>query len=235
MSGTTALPPSRPPPASIPAYLVAQERWLFWRATTVTDPKTGTKRSTKVPLAYRDPRKPCDVTDPKNWTSYELIAAARARAPGAWDGPGFALGVIEALGEVVIGPDLDTCLDAKGVLAMWAVNFLTVAHSYTEVSPSLTGLKIYARIQLADLPEARRLFDIPEGDREQARTLSRVFREPLLDGAAVSLCNGAHEMTDFIGRAADALHVGDHIHVLVARISPQSRQLHADGPVAAPG
>jgi hypothetical protein len=43
--------------------------------------------------------------------------------------------------------------------------------SYAEISPSLTGIKIIARIRLADLPEVRRLLEIPAGDKEQARTI----------------------------------------------------------------
>jgi hypothetical protein len=43
----------------------------------------------------------------------------------------------------------------------------------SEVSPSGTGIKVIARIRLADLPAVRRLLDIREGEKEQART--RIF------------------------------------------------------------
>jgi hypothetical protein len=156
----------------VPGYLIAQDRWLLWRTVTVTDKKTREKRTTKWPFAYRNPRKPCDAHDPKNWVSYDTVAAALARAPGAWDGPGFDLGVIEALGEVIIGLDLDTCLGPHGALAPWATDFLTAMYSYSEVSPSGTGIKVFARIQFVDFPEACRLLQIIEGDKEQARTIT---------------------------------------------------------------
>jgi hypothetical protein len=93
----------------------------------------------------------------------------------------FSLGVVEDLDEVCIGLDVDTCLDANGNLAEWALPFLTAMPSYSEISPSGTGIKIIARIRLADLPEARRLLGLAEGDRQQART--RIFGERT---------NGAH-------------------------------------------
>ena len=131
-------------PSAIPAYLIAQARWLFWRNKTVTNKKTREKRTTKAPFSYRDGKQPCDAHNPRNWVSYDKIAAALARTPGAWDGAGFDLGIIEALGEVVIGLDLDTCLDADGRLAVWANDYLTAMPSYAEVSPSGTGIKIVA-------------------------------------------------------------------------------------------
>jgi Virulence-associated protein E len=154
-----------------PDYLTAQPRWLLWRTKSTVDPKTGELRTTKIPISYHT-SKPADVTVPQSWADHAAVEAALVRAPGAWDGPGFALGVIEPIGEVVIGLDLDTCLDDEGAPAAWALPFLQAMSSYSEVSPSGTGIKVVARIRLADLPAARRLLDIPEGEKEQARTLT---------------------------------------------------------------
>jgi primase-polymerase (primpol)-like protein len=88
--------------SAVPGYLTAQPRWLLWRTETKIDRKTGEKRTTKVPISFHT-GKPCDVTAPASWTDYDKVEAALARTPGAWDGAGFALGVIEAIGEVVIG------------------------------------------------------------------------------------------------------------------------------------
>lgn len=155
--------------SAVPGYLTAQPRWLLWRTKSTVDPKTGELRNTKIPISYHT-GKPADVTTPQSWADHAAVEAALARAPGAWDGPGFALGVIEPISEVVIGLDLDTCLDDEGALAAWALPFLQAMPSYSEVSPSGTGIKVVARIRLADLPAARRLLDIPEGEKEQART-----------------------------------------------------------------
>ena len=88
-----------PPPAAtsgIPGYLVAQPRWLLWRAETKINRNTGEKRTTKVPISYHT-GKACEVTAPASWTDYDKAEGALARTPGAWDGPGFRHGVIEAL------------------------------------------------------------------------------------------------------------------------------------------
>ena len=162
--------------SGVAAYLTAQHRWLFWRSVQRVNAKTGETTTTKVPLAFRDPRKPCNAHDPRNWTDYASIIAAIERTPGAWDGPGFDLGEIAALGELVIGMDLDTCLGFDGKLATWVIDYLTVTNSYAEVSPSGTGIKIYARLALCDLPEARRLLGLADSDKEQARALGPMAR-----------------------------------------------------------
>jgi hypothetical protein len=154
---------------AIPTYLTEHDRWLLWRTKTTTDRKTGEKRSTKVPISYHT-SKPADVTKPQSWTDYTNVEAALNRKTGAWDGMGFVLGFIEQAAEVVIGLDLDTCLDDDGALAEWAPPFLHAMPSYSEISPSGTGIKVFARIRLTDSPATRRLLDIPEGDTDQART-----------------------------------------------------------------
>ncbi len=41
------------------------------------------------------------------------------------------------------GVDLDTCLDAKGNIELWAQEIIDRLHTYTEVSPSGTGVKCF--------------------------------------------------------------------------------------------
>ena len=159
---------------TIPLYLLTQPRWLLWRTETKIDRETGETRTTKVPISFHT-GSPADVTKPTSWTDYAKVEAALARTPDAWDGPGFALGNIEPIGEVVIGLDLDACLDEEGTPATWALPFLQAMSSYAEVSPSGTGIKVVARIRLSDFPEARRLLEVPEGGKDQART--RIFGE----------------------------------------------------------
>ncbi len=155
--------------SSIPLYLVCQPRWLLWRSKSEKHPKTGEIRATKLPISYRT-GKVCDVTDQRSWADYEAVENALTHAPGAWDGVGFVLGTIEQLDELAMGLDLDSCLDKNEVLADWAAPFLQAMPSYAEISPSGSGIKIIARLNLADLPAARRLLSIPEGDKDQART-----------------------------------------------------------------
>jgi hypothetical protein len=154
-----------------PAWLIPQARWLGWRAKAKTDRKRGKIITTKVPVSLRTGQ-PCDATDSRNWFTFAQIAEILDRNAGALDGPGFALGLIEAEGEIVIGLDLDDCLDENDALAPWAKHFLAAFASYAERSPGGHGLKAFARVNLADLAEIRRLLGITETDREQARTWS---------------------------------------------------------------
>jgi hypothetical protein len=157
--------------SAIPVYLTSHARWLLWRTETRIDRKTGEKRSTKVPISFHT-GKPCDVTAPASWIDYASVEAALLRSR-AWDGPGFALGAIESIGEVVIGLDGDNCLDEDGAVAEWFMPFLVAMGSYAEESPSGTGIKCIGRIKRADLAVVRKLLDITEGDKDQART--RIF------------------------------------------------------------
>jgi hypothetical protein len=162
------------PADGIPGYLIAQERWLLWRTETRRNTK-GEAVPTKPPISHHTGKK-CDAHDPRNWTTYANVAHALAGRTGAWDGAGFALGEVECLGEAVIGADLDSCLRSKDDdPADWALPFLQAMPSFADISPSDTGIKIIARIKLADLPAARRMLDIREADKEQART--RIFGE----------------------------------------------------------
>ena len=72
-----------------------------------------------------------------SWTSYANVAKGLALRTGAWDGAGFVLGVVKELDEVVIGADLDTCLNPDGTLAEWAPPYLQTMPSYAEVSAKL--------------------------------------------------------------------------------------------------
>jgi putative DNA primase/helicase len=91
----------------------------------------------KVPLNPKT-RRAGDATDPANQLSCdEAIALVRA-------GKADAIGVV--LGELVTeqtlsGVDLDDCFDESGQLKSYAAKIVKYLDSYTEVSPSGTGLK----------------------------------------------------------------------------------------------
>jgi Protein of unknown function (DUF3987) len=163
----------------IPLYLVTQDRWLLWRSKSEIDRKTGKTIERKIPISGHT-GKPCDATDPRNWTDFASVKHALDRKTGAWDGPGLALGPIESLAELLIGLDLDGCLDENDALAPWAMPFLVAFGSYSERSPGECGIKSVGRIRYSDLAVARRLLDIGEGSKEQART--RTFGSKPPDG-----------------------------------------------------
>lgn len=117
------------------AYLRSRPQWLVWRLETVP----GRPKPTKPPYSAKTLRK-CSATDPANWVSYEEAKAVAERH--GFDGVGFALSPDDGL----TGIDLDHCRDPKtGEIAEWARRILELAETYCEVSPSGSGLRLFAK------------------------------------------------------------------------------------------
>jgi hypothetical protein len=157
-----------PNPDGVPLYLTALPRWLLWRIVLRRDRKTGELKPTKPPISFHD-SKICTAHDPLKWTTFNNVVTAVSKSR-AWDGYGIELGEIPGTDEWLIGIDLDECLDEDDVCLPWAMPFLVAMASYAERSPGGAGLKSFARIRSADMAAVRKLLDIPDGDREQART-----------------------------------------------------------------
>ena len=109
------------------SVLTTRNNWLLWRWEVV-----GTKR-TKVP--YQPGGRKGSSTDRATWSSYD--AAVAAWSGGGFDGIGFALE------DDIAAFDIDGCRDAEtGLLHPWAANLVERADSYTEITPSGTGIRI---------------------------------------------------------------------------------------------
>lgn len=110
-------------PAAL-APLAASPRWVRWRHEL----RHG--KATKVP--YRDKRRRASTDDPGTWSTLEELP------PGdRFDGIGLVLG------DGLQGVDLDACIDSDGALEPWAEEVVALLDSYTEVSPSGRGLKVF--------------------------------------------------------------------------------------------
>ncbi|RDG37950.1 bifunctional DNA primase/polymerase [Streptomyces corynorhini] len=105
---------------AVPAEIRGQKRWIRHGAD-------------KTPLRA-DTGRAASSTDPRTWTDH----GTAARSPhGA--GLGFVLN-----GDGIVCVDLDHCLTADGQLAPWAAAILNACPpTYTEVSPSGTGLHLW--------------------------------------------------------------------------------------------
>ena len=80
-------------------------------------------------------------TDPATWRTYET-------AFKTWQENEHITGVGRVIveDEVYVGIDLDDCLDpATGELSSWASSIVERLDSYTEISPSLSGVKIWVK------------------------------------------------------------------------------------------
>jgi hypothetical protein len=87
--------------------------------------------------------------DASTWSDYETVADFHRRHPDLTDG----IGVM--LQDGLLGADLDKCRDkATGEVSGWALDLVRRGDSYTEISPSGTGLKT---IMMADMEAVRSL------------------------------------------------------------------------------
>jgi putative DNA primase/helicase len=109
----------------IPAVLRSQERWLCWLG----------EQARKIPYTPRLYGR-ANVNDPSDWTDLETAQAALEYM--GYDGLGFVLG------GGTVGIDLDCCREVEaGALTPAAKAIVDRITSYTELSPSWTGVKIF--------------------------------------------------------------------------------------------
>lgn len=119
---------------NVPLAMRESNRWLNYRLEP--DPKHPEKPR-KVPMRATQIGVRASSTDPKTWASFNTAIAALFSAPD-YAGPGFALG------DGWVGVDCDHCVDGDGIIAEWALAVVRTLDSYTEYSPSGTGIHIIA-------------------------------------------------------------------------------------------
>jgi hypothetical protein len=127
------------PLLNIPAELRDRPQWVVWRA----EPKND-GRITKVPYAARTGRK-ASTTSPGSWCSFTEARTAFERAastPKPYSGRGFVF----SHGDPFCGVDLDKCRDATtGEIQPDPLRWAKSLASFTEISPSGTGLHVIVR------------------------------------------------------------------------------------------
>jgi len=126
MRSPSTSPPTRSPlPAALKRF-TAQRIWVLWKWHTS---KTG--KRTKVP--YQPNGNKAKSNNPKTWTTYEAAVSAASQ----FDGIGFVLP--DGTGAL----DVDDCRDAAtGTVHHWAQELIDRCGSYTEITPSGTGIRI---------------------------------------------------------------------------------------------
>ena len=129
----------------------ALPRWVTWN----TELRNG--KLNKTPF---DPHtnQMARSNDPATWGTREAAEKAFHQLGPSLHGPGGVGIMLGELGDgrVLGGVDLDTCRDPDtGALEPWAREVIACAGSYTEVSPSGTGVKIFLTFDAAILPELR--------------------------------------------------------------------------------
>ncbi|MBQ8161855.1 MAG: AAA family ATPase [Clostridia bacterium] len=102
----------------------------------------------KIPCNPHVPGKYASVADPDTWGTFEDAAFLLSRPIPHFDGIGFMLG------EGIFAIDLDHVRDKEtGLISEDATKIIETMNSYTEISPSGTGIHILCR---GTLPEGQR-------------------------------------------------------------------------------
>ncbi len=126
---------------NIPIEMKECPVWICWRKEN-----RNNGRIAKIPMNPFDGRYG-DVTNPAKWTTFEK--ALNACNKYNMDGIGFVFSKEYGF----VGVDIDHCIDEDGILSDFAKEIIEELDSYTELSPSGTGIHIY---YFGKLPEGKR-------------------------------------------------------------------------------
>jgi hypothetical protein len=124
--------------AAIPEQLKELNRWVLWKPLPSDDDPSVL---TKSPFDCRFTDDRASSTRPETWNDFE--AAAAAYLGREHNGTG---GIMIALGDGLAGVDLDNAIDSEtGDLTAVAQQIVNRMQSYTELSVSGTGIRIFVR------------------------------------------------------------------------------------------
>src|SRR5262245_46240553 len=116
----------------VPLALRGHKQWVFWRQ----EARDG--KPTKVPHTFMGYR--ASTTNPDTWSHLDFLLSILTKSPTFAAGVGFVV----TAGDPFCGIDLDDCLTDSGSLKLWAEALVRqFADSYTEVTPSGSGLRIW--------------------------------------------------------------------------------------------
>ena len=125
---------------AIPRELTGRAQWVTWRYET----REG--KPTKVPHDPKTGRR-ASVTNPATWSTFSAAVAAYDR--DTYDGVGYVL----TADDPFVGVDIDHCIGDDGQLDPAAAYHVEGLDSYTEITPSGRGLRIFIK---GKLPNGRR-------------------------------------------------------------------------------
>ena len=186
---------------SLPAELVALDRWVLWR------PRQRNGKTTKVPYQAANPDREASTTDSRTWMTFTTAFEASRTT-------GLGMGVV--LGNGLLGIDLDDCINGEG-LHREAQRIVEECGSYAERSPSGTGVHVYSFAELNG--HGNRGTGPWDGNFEiydRGRFLTVTGNQ--LDGTPDEVTNGHQEAIDSICERVFA-HTGDEKIVRRARSS----------------
>ncbi|OAT79319.1 AAA family ATPase [Desulfotomaculum copahuensis] len=119
---------------NIPQELKDVSQWVVWRAE-----RKGNGKIDKIPYNWISGSKASTV-NPADWMTFEHAVKGYNKG---YDGIGFVLTKDDAF----VGIDLDNCI-MDGVISDKALRIISDINSYTEISPSGKGIRIFTRAKL---------------------------------------------------------------------------------------
>ena len=136
------IPKHRISPEKIPAALTARPQWVTWK----TEERDG--KRTKIPYNARTGHK-AQANNATTWAPFGIVLSASRTG---YDGAGYVF----TAEDPFVGIDLDGCRNPEtGEVAEWANAIIRSLATYGEVSPSGTGVKLFARGRLPDGARSR--------------------------------------------------------------------------------
>jgi hypothetical protein len=124
---------------NLPADMTELQRFVMWRRMIVHS------REAKVP--YLVSGGAADITDLSGLADFEDVVRILEKTGNRYAG----IGYVFVKGDGMVGIDLDDVLDGTGVVKPWGRGVVErFSDTYMEISPSGTGLKIWAK---GELPE----------------------------------------------------------------------------------
>lgn len=202
-------------------------QWVVWRF----EERDG--KPTKVPYRPAAPSTRASTTDPATWADYATAVAVQDV-----DGIGFVF----SEGDPYAGVDIDHCIGAEGAIDPKTATILRTLDSYSEISPSGTGVHAIIRAKLNGgrrkagnfecydsgryfcvtgdhLPDTPTTIEERQAELEEVRAAAfPAEREPQASATPVAV-NSAddHELLELAraarnGREFDALYSGQHAY-----------------------
>ena len=169
---------------NIPAKLRAILQWVLWKWEQRPDKTTGELKWTKPP--YQRNGKNAESDNPQTWVSFDEAVAAYQE--GDFAGIGYVItvdkkaddGNLITVDDGIASVDLDHCVNPETkVIEPWARDIVDRLASYTEISPSGTGLRIFVYAKLP--PKDRKIgnFECYESGRYLTVTGNHLSGTPL--------------------------------------------------------
>jgi len=131
------------PVSNIPEPLKEWDQWVGWRQIIKDD------RPTKIPVNIHN-GSAASSSDPRTWASFDEALEYFA------DHREFAgLGFVFTKNDPFAGVDLDDCLDDNGNF-IWGEDVVKGLQTYTEISPSGHGVKLFVHATKPDWAKCRK-------------------------------------------------------------------------------